>query len=351
MSIFALTAIILLLKGAVNKHFCRKSFRIYFIFVISYGQQKAKIETAVSGLYLQIFDEVRVLEIRTDLAIENTEVQKGGMEGLSVEEYSLADIRVTCVEVQTPQAAELVRKPIGRYVTAEGMNLTEDFRNVREQIEGLAKEIRKMLPQEGAVLVAGLGNRAITADALGAKSIGHILATRHIQGNLAESTGLKGLRSVAAVAAGVLGETGLEAAEMLWGLTEVIRPAAVIAVDALTARSMERLGNTVQLGNTGIVPGSGVGNHRYPLNEETLGVPVIAVGVPTVVDAATLVYDLSGGRFPEEAAGKSSDSLHMTVTPRNIDAVTDRAAKLVGMAINCALQPEYDFDTLAALVS
>ena len=185
MSIFALTAIILLLKGAVNKHFCRKSFRIYFIFVISYGQQKAKIETAVSGLYLQIFDEVRVLEIRTDLAIENTEVQKGGMEGLSVEEYSLADIRVTCVEVQTPQAAELVRKPIGRYVTAEGMNLTEDFRNVREQIEGLAKEIRKMLPQEGAVLVAGLGNRAITADALGAKSIGHILATRHIQGNLA----------------------------------------------------------------------------------------------------------------------------------------------------------------------
>lgn len=288
------------------------------------------------------------MEIRTDLAIESDGMEQDIQEGVDIRRYPVGNIRMTCVEIQTPQAARRIGKPMGRYVTAEGMDLTEDFRNVREHIEGLGKEIAALLPPEGMVLVVGLGNRAITADALGPESIRHILATRHIHGELAAHTGLSDLRSVATVVPGVLGETGMEASEMVGGLVERLHPAAMIVIDALAARNIHRLGTTVQIGNTGIAPGSGVGNHRRPLNEEVFGIPVIAAGVPMVVDAATLAFDLLHGKADAEQLWQEKP---MTVTPRNIDVLTDRAAKLIGMAVNCALQPQYDFDTLAALVS
>ena len=295
------------------------------------------------------------MEIRTDLAMEAAAGDRGqNTQGVRIEKYDRAGMSMTSVEILTEEAARRLKKPIGRYVTAEELHLTANFRDSREHTEGLAEEIRRMLPESGTVLVAGLGNREITADALGPKSISYILATRHFQGELAKSTGLDRLRSVAAVATGVLGQTGLEATELICSIVRSIRPCALIAIDALAARSASRLGNTVQIGNSGIAPGSGVGNHRMALNEETLGLPVIGIGVPTVVDAAALAYDLLqphetlSEKTLEERLGKNRA---LTVTPGNIDVLTDRAAKLVGMAVNCALHSSFDFDTLAALTS
>ena len=290
------------------------------------------------------------MDIRTDLAIESTSADNKPVSGVTSSVYTVNEMEMHCIDITTPQAAATLHKPMGRYITAEGIDLTQDFRNVRSSIEALGAVIREMIPSKGLVLAVGLGNRDITADALGPKSVTHILATRHIQGTLAAETGLHRLRPTAVTAAGVLGQTGLEAAETVKGLVDILHPCALIVIDALAARSWERLGTTVQIGNAGIAPGSGVGNHRQPLNRETLGLPVIAVGVPTVVEAATLAADLLGDGADQEQINRLQKN-PMTVTPKNIDLLTDRAAKLVGMAINCALQPAYDFDTLAALVS
>jgi len=200
------------------------------------------------------------------------------------------------------------------------------------------------------VLVAGLGNTEITPDALGAKSMKYILATRHIKGEFARSAGLDNLRSVSVISTGVLGQTGIEVSEIIKSLSESLKPSAVIVVDALAARELSRLGCTVQISNTGIYPGSGVGNHRKGITNENIGVPVIAVGVPTVVNAVTLAEDILN-RHELEEKDVSPRGESMIVTPREIDLLIERAAKLVGMSINCALQREYDFDTLLSLVS
>ena len=170
----------------------------------------------------------------------------------------------------------------------------------------LRDELSALLPETGLVLVAGLGNRAITPDALGPQTAEQVLATRHIHGEIARITGLDGLRPVAVVSTGVLGCTGVETRELLTALAREFRPSAVIAVDALAARSLGRLGCTIQLSTGGISPGSGVNNARPQLSRETVGVPVIGIGVPTVVDAATIVNDTMENFI---AALESSDSL------------------------------------------
>ena len=202
-----------------------------------------------------------------------------------------------------------------------------------------------MLPH-GEALAAGLGNTEITPDALGPQSMKYILATRHITGEYARVAGLEKLRGVSVLAPGVLGQTGIEVCELLKSVVKSICPKVLIVIDALAAKELSRLGCTVQISNTGIIPGSGVGNRRQEISEKTIGIPVIAVGVPTVVDAVTLVYDLAGQEATVHPKGEG-----MIVTPKEIDLLIERAAKLTGMAVNCALQREYDFDTLAALVS
>ena len=251
------------------------------------------------------------------------------------------------LSLTTPEEERHLGKPAGTYVTVEGLKLTENVRDSREHIELIAGELRGLLPEEGMVLVAGLGNLAITPDALGPRSTGHILATRHITGELARASGLDRLRAVAVISPGVLGQTGIETGEILVSLCRRLRPAAVIAIDALAARRLSRLGTTLQISNTGISPGSGVGNHRMRLNERTIGVPVIAIGVPTVVDAETLACDLLGA---DQSPSVLPQSRTMMVTPRETDVMISRAARLVGMAVNCALQPRYDPEELAALL-
>ena len=194
------------------------------------------------------------------------------------------------------------------------------------------------------MLVVGLGNRAITPDAVGPQVQAHTLATRHLVAAMPEQFGA--FRPVAALAAGVLGTTGMESGELVQAVCRAVRPAWVIAVDALAARSVERLCRTIQLSNAGIVPGSGVGNHRFALDEQTLGVPVAAIGVPTVVYGATLAADLLG--HEPQGLGEAGDLL---VTPKDIDSQVADLSKVIGYGINLALQPQLSVEDVELLLS
>ena len=214
-----------------------------------------------------------------------------------------------------------------------------------DMIEAVAAQLRSLLPKDGSILAVGLGNTRITPDAVGPKSVSMVLATRHIGKELSDEIGLGELRSVAGFVPGVLGRTGLEAAESVKGLVGAVSPSAIIIVDALAARKLSRLGTTIQISDIGIIPGSGVGNARKEITERSVGVPVISVGIPTVVDVGTLVADLTGSN--SEIPSESRD---MIITPREIDIVIERASELIGMSINKALQPDISVDEMMMLV-
>lgn len=283
------------------------------------------------------------MQRRTDLALEAAEQvpdwQSLSERDIRQEKWEREGAAVTKIQIGSQRGAQAIGKPQGTYVTVEVPPLTDN----EDQLEGLARligeQLAALLPKRGTVLVVGLGNEAITPDALGPKAAKMVLATRHIQGEFARAAGLEDLRPTAVMAPGVLGHTGVESGEMAKGISTVVHPAAVVAIDALAARSLSRLGCTVQLCDTGISPGAGVGNNRKQLSADTLGVPVIAVGVPTVVDAATLAAELTGREDLEPTV--SPRGADMIVTPREIDLMILRASKLVAMAVNVALQPSY----------
>lgn len=286
------------------------------------------------------------MEPRTDLALEKREILgKKEPEGVESSEFSEGGVSFTKIKIINKRGSEILGKPIGTYITAEIPQLMKNPINDEETIEAIANQLRNLIPKNGAVLVAGLGNTDITPDAVGPKSVSMVLATRHIDKSLSEEIGLGELRSVAGFIPGVLGRTGLEAAESVKGIAASIEPSAVIVVDALAARRLSRLGTTVQISDTGIIPGSGVGNARKEITERSVGVPVISVGVPTVVDVGTLVNDLTGSK-----SELSEENRNMIITPREIDIVIERASELIGMAINKALQPDISVDEMMMLV-
>ncbi len=288
------------------------------------------------------------MDFRTDLALERCEfLGKKETKGIEIEEFDAKKARVSRIAVTDENGEKLVGKPKGLYVTVEVAPFAQHAQFIDDSLEALVTEIRRLLPDKGSVLVAGLGNMKITPDALGPKCASMIFSTRHITGELLKETGLTGLRSVSSFSTGVTGDTGAQAGEILKGLTDTLKPDAVITVDALAARSVSRLGNTVQMCSTGIVPGSGVGNARQEISEKTLGVPVIAVGVPTVVDAATLIADCSD----QDDTLLPDEMRMMMVTPREIDLMIERAAKLTALAINCALQPEISPEDMLILTA
>lgn len=288
------------------------------------------------------------MDFRTDLALERCEfLGKKETKGIEIEEFDAKKARVSRITVTDENGEKLVGKPKGLYVTVEVAPFAQHAQFIDDSLEALVTEIRRMLPDKGSVLVAGLGNLKITPDALGPKCASMIFSTRHITGELLRETGLSDLRTVSSFSTGVTGDTGAQAGEILKGLTQTLKPDAVITVDALAARSVSRLGNTVQMCSTGIVPGSGVGNARQEISEKTLGVPVIAVGVPTVVDAATLIADCSG----QDDAHLPKEMRMMMVTPREIDLMIERAAKLTALAINCALQPDISPEDMLILTA
>lgn len=310
---------------------------------------------------------------RTDLAIEARELaqeQKQNTEeldGVKVEIKNTDIYQITHVKILNEIGSQTMGKPIGNYITIESELLKENditsheqiMKTVAEHIAGLSK-----LNQKSTILVVGLGNWNITPDALGPKVIDKILVTRHLNGVLPEEI-QKSVRSVAAISPGVMGITGIETVEIIQGVVEKLKPDLIIAIDALAARKFSRINSTIQMSDTGVAPGAGVGNKRMTLNEQTLGVPVLALGVPTVVDAATLINDTmdrmleemiaqteQGSAFYEMLHNMDTDEKYrlivdilnpyvgnMFVTPKEVDAVVERLANIIANAINIAIQP------------
>lgn len=239
--------------------------------------------------------------VRTDLALEqkerfesdNVEVQGVVLEEDYDEER---EIRITTVKIETENGAKTMGKPVGTYITIEAPNMTVPDDGYHEEI---SKELLKHMKQfvnfgkeDYSVLVVGLGNRKVTPDALGPYVADNLNITRHIVKEYGKyAMGEEHVRLISAIVPGVMGQTGMETVEIIRGIVRETKPELIIAVDALAARSSRRLNSTIQIADTGINPGSGVGNHRNAITKETVGVPVIAIGVPTVVDAATIVND------------------------------------------------------------
>ena len=233
------------------------------------------------------------MERRTDLAVEARELVGEDVRGVDFSRRNECSMEISRLVVKTHDASVKLKKEKGTYITIDFPALTDNFLSTDERVGIISEEIRRLLPVNGLVLVCGLGNREITPDALGPKSASRILATRHITGELARSTGLDSLRPVAVMNTGVTGQTGIETFEYIDSIVRKIRPTAVVVIDALASRRLNRLGCTLQISDTGISPGAGVGNTRSRISQwKTLGVPVIGLGVPTVVDAVTLVSDL-----------------------------------------------------------
>lgn len=292
---------------------------------------------------------------RTDLALEARELwqERAGaltaLPGVEARDGLREGIPVNTVKILDGRGEEALGKPRGTYVTLtlEGLANREEgiFQRSVRAVAGELTPLLGEVPDRGLVLVAGLGNRAITPDAIGPKVHENVLVTRHLVRKMPEHFGA--LRPVASLAAEVMGTTGVESGELVRAVCEKIQPACVVAVDALASRSLKRLCRTVQIADTGITPGSGVGNHRMGLTRDTLGVPVIAVGVPTVVDGATLAADLLGAdELPD--LGEGGDLL---VTPKDIDSQVSDLAKVIGFGLSMALQPGMSEEELELLLS
>lgn len=292
--------------------------------------------------------------IRTDLALETTErfaEENAEIRGVEVhEEYDEEkDVRTTVVKIVTENGAKSMGRPQGTYITIEAPELStpdEDYH--REISEEISTHLRKLvdLKKEKSVLVVGLGNAAITADALGPQVVDNLLMTRHI----IKEYGLRGIKHekmhrISGIAPGVMAQTGMETAEIVQGIVSETKPDVVVAIDALAARSVRRLSRTIQITDTGIHPGSGVGNHRNGLTEENLQVKVIGIGVPTVVDAATIVHDSMAHLLDtlEETEQKefldemiAPNLYSMFVTPKDVDETIKYLSFTISEGLNIA---------------
>ena len=311
------------------------------------------------------------VELR-DIALEEARAEVLG--GVESEEYDIFDMHVTWVKVTSAHGERLMGKPIGNYITMESKSLREgDIDSHENAITVMVDILGKIhnLEKGQTALVIGLGNENVSADALGPKVVSKLLVTRHIKEALPDAL-CDNVRPVAALSPGVMGVTGVETFETVMGLVERVKPDLVIAIDALASRSTSRINSTIQIADTGIVPGGGVGNSRKALNEENLGVKVISIGIPTVVDAATLANDTIDRIIEQmmkhteidsplylvlqestdeekykmivEMLGHYSDN--MFVTPKNVDIVIDRLSNVIANAINIALHPGLDKDDI-----
>ena len=280
--------------------------------------------------------------VRTDLALEareSIEDKAEGLHGVVVEEEydESSDVHITKVIVETKNGAKILGKPMGVYITLEAPAMTEPEEDYHQEISGiLANQLRSILPdpdREQSILVVGLGNREVTADSLGPNVVDNLFINRHIvreYGKVAYNRSK--MHQVSSLVPGVMAKTGMESAEIIKGVISETKPDVVIVIDALAARSTKRLNRTIQITNTGIHPGSGVGNHRNAITQDSLNVPVLALGVPTVVDAATIVGDAMGER---PVALKELNNMY--VTTKDVDQQIQQISHILCDGINKAL--------------
>ena len=319
-----------------------------------------------------------MISIRTDLAIEAkqayTEENKRELDGVKVDEENEGDIKVTTVTIESDEAGKELGKPKGHYITIDFPESTSYDGECMNELSMVVGKVLKRLAdvtKDKLVLIVGLGNWNVTPDALGPKVVEKIMVTRHIKELMPDALE-DYVRSVCALAPGVLGITGIETGEIVKAVVEKIKPDLVICIDALGSRKLERVNRTIQIGDTGISPGAGVGNNRMQINEKSLGVKVLAVGVPTVVDAATIANDTidmvlddligkveSGKDFYSmlQKVDKNEKQMlireiltpfvgELIVTPKDIDTIIESLAKIIADGINIAVQPEMEMEEI-----
>lgn len=306
-------------------------------------------------------------EIRTDLAFEsrNFYLKKNRLTeipGIEAETLKTDIYTVTRVSVESDEAAEKIKKPVGKYITIHSPHISTGL-YTRELSLALSKELSSLMPKtkkDPLTFVAGLGNSNVTPDSIGPLTLSSLIVTRHIK----NSGEFIPLASLSALCPGVLGITGIESAEILSSVSDRIKPDVIIAIDALASRSASHVGSTIQLSDSGISPGSGVNNRRNALNSETFGLPVIALGVPTVSDSSAVLYDAMKDILSDfdvnsdnSAAEKiisaylHKKSENMMVTPKNIDAVVMRASAVLSRGINLAVHKNLLYEDIADYIS
>lgn len=318
-----------------------------------------------------------MINIRTDLALEAREIYNENknteeISGVEFKKTKENEIDVTTVEIKTQESAAKLGKPVGKYITLESPRIKSmDPEFSKEVSYLLKKQLEKIikLDKNDNVLIVGLGNWNITPDALGPKVVSQIMVTKHLKDYMPEHID-EDIRAVSAISPGVLGITGVETSDIIFGLVKKIKPKLVIAIDALASKSPERISTTIQITDTGINPGSGVGNKREGLNFETLKVPVVAIGVPTVVDAVSIAAELTDKLFSKilENADKNSgvysviktlkqsgeeslirsvvedEQRELMVTPKEVDNIISHISKVISNGINLALHNGIDLE-------
>ena len=271
------------------------------------------------------------MNIRTDIAIEKSEMLNNkNIEGVSVFKEKRGKTEITQVHIMNSQGEEQIGKPMGKYITLAMPEFSHESELLDGRLDVLTDMVKELIPPKTKrFLVVGLGNEDITPDALGPLCVSKIFSTRHLEKIAQSDLGLPKLNPVASISTGVLGQTGIETAEYVKGIVNIVKPELVIMVDALASAKKENLCKTIQLTNTGITPGSGVGNYRNHIDKDLLGTSVISIGVPTVINI--------------------ENTIDMFVTPKEIDMIVKRAASLIAMGINCAIQPKMEPELFLAL--
>lgn len=268
--------------------------------------------------------------LRTDLTLESVsmlEDTSGIVQNVRGKHFNITEVLIT-----NQNSSNRIGRKMGKYLTLESDQICKPTDNFDNLAKELSNELKEYIP-DGSILIVGLGNNDVTPDTLGVLSARNIIATRHFKTELPQDKFLTSLREVSIITAGVLGQTGIESSEIVQSLVNTIHPNSIMVIDAFACSDISRLGNTIQISDSGISPGSGVNNSRKEISKEIMGIPVISIGVPTVVDMHTIAENLTGN-------APSSDTPNLMVTPRNIDTIIEYSSKLLSTGISMAIQPK-----------
>lgn len=299
-------------------------------------------------------------QIRTDLAMEAHELASKNkscpLDGVIFREEIIDGYKLTRIEILNEKGEKETGKPVGKYLTLQTGKLWEGgIENIYFAASALSKLLSELIDCNASgetVLVTGLGNITITADAIGPKAVSHIIVTRHLKNASPELFDGMGFSDVAAISPGVLSQTGIETLEIVKSVSKKLSPSVIIAIDSLAARDISRLGSTIQLTDTGIAPGAGIGNRRATLNSKTLGVPVISIGIPTVVDALTLTANVLEKYYGSaDALSSDVEEAGFFVTPKDTDKIISYMSKIIGYAVNMTFHDKLSYEEMISLAN